>query len=197
MEKMAALPKRKIKIALPSSKQQTNYTCGAACLRSISKYYKKDLKDESSFSSLCNAGEKKGCRPDDLVTAAKSLGFDVKMKQNMTIEELIRYIDEKTPVIVAIQAWSNSEDTKKEYKKLKCGHYVVAIGHDDKKIYFEDPSVQGARPYLPKEEFLERWIDREAYKKEHAIKRRLGIIIKPKDDTKPNKSEITKTRKLL
>lgn len=39
------------------------------------------------------------------------------------------------------------------------GHYVVAIGYDEKYIYFEDPSILGGIGYIPKSEFLRRWHD--------------------------------------
>ena len=36
---------------------------------------------------------------------------------------------------------------------------MVAIGYDDKFIYFEDPSILGGVGYIPKAEFLVRWHD--------------------------------------
>jgi predicted double-glycine peptidase len=186
MEKVA---KSHIYINLPSSRQQTDYTCGAASLRSIAKYYGKDLKDESEFEKLCRSGKNKGAHPDDIVNAAKELGFDAVAKEHMTIRELIGYIVKKIPVICAIQAWGEEKD----YKKLRDGHYVVAIGFDKNNIYFEDPSAVGTRPFIPRKEFLKRWIDKEAYIN-NPIKKRLGIIIK---GDKPRRHKIiTKTQKM-
>lgn len=186
---MEKVSKSHIYINLPSSRQQTDYTCGAVALRSIAKYYGKDLKDEEAFRQLCNSGKNKGTHPEDIAKAARALGFDATVKENLTVDELISYISKKIPVICAIQAWGN----EKEYKELRDGHYVVAIGFDNDNIYFEDPSISGSRPYLSKKEFLKRWIDREAYI-DNPIKKRLGIIIK---GNRPKRKEvITKTRRL-
>jgi predicted double-glycine peptidase len=193
MEKVA---KSHIYINLPSSRQQTDYTCGAVALRSIAKYFGRNLKDEKAFADLCDSGKNKGAHPEDIAKAARLLGFDATVKENMTVEELTNYISKKIPVICAIQAWSNEADPQKAlkgYKNLRDGHYVVAIGFDDKNIYFEDPSIKGSRPYLSKEEFLKRWIDKEAYVN-NPVKKRLGIIIK---GNKPKRKEIiTRTQRL-
>jgi predicted double-glycine peptidase len=194
----AGLDASKVQIHLPSSRQQTNYTCGAAALRSIARYYGKDLKNEKAWEELCSSGTKKGTHPEDIVAAAESLGFDAKMKEGMTIAELTKHIKARHPVIVAIQAWSNADnpkDVKEGYKKLNDGHYVVAIGYDKKNIYFEDPSVKGSRAYIPRKEFMERWIDREAYVS-NPVKKQLGIIITSPDDEESKIQVMDKAKKL-
>jgi predicted double-glycine peptidase len=39
------------------------------------------------------------------------------------------------------------------------GHWVVAIGYDDDKVYFEDPWIPHARAYLTWDELDDRWHD--------------------------------------
>ena len=195
---MQYLKESSIKIPLPSSRQQTDYTCGPTALRSIAKYYGKDLGNEKQFAELCDAGKNKGSHPEKIAEAARKLGFDAKVKQNMTLKELFSYMKRKMPVIVAIQAWSNSDNKKeamKGYKELKDGHYVVVIGYDKENIYFEDPSIKATRPYLAKKEFLKRWIDKEAYIKNPVVKR-LGIIIREKAPKKIKPEHINKTQRL-
>jgi len=186
-----------IYINLPSSRQQTDYTCGAVALRSIAKYYGKDLDNEAAFKTLCKSGKTKGAHPEDIAKAAIQLGFNATVKKNMTINQLTTYIFRKIPVICAIQAWSNHKDPQKAkegYNKLRDGHYVVAIGFDKNHIYFEDPSIKGKRPYLTKKEFYDRWIDKEAYVKDPLCVR-LGIVIKgPQEVKRPQ--FITKTQRL-
>ena len=55
----------------------------------------------------------------------------------MSISEIQKYIDEKKPVIVLIQAWSNYPTNY--HKNFKYGHYVIAIGYDENYLYFKDP----------------------------------------------------------
>ena len=181
--------RRKIYINLPSTRQQTDYTCGAAALRAIAKYYGKDLNNENEFEILCRSGRIKGAHPEDIVKAARELGLYATMEEFMSVDNLINYITRKIPVICAIQAWGD----QRYYNKLKDGHYVVAIGFDNKNIYFEDPSITGSRPYLSKEEFYKRWIDREAYV-DNPVKVRLGIMIRGGEPKK--KKVLTKTRRL-
>jgi predicted double-glycine peptidase len=186
-----------IYINLPSSRQQVNYSCGAVCLRSIAKYYGKDLDNEKEFRDLCNAGKTKGSHPEEIVRAANLFGFDAEIKEDMSIQELTNYIQNRIPVIVAIQAWGNEKDPQKrmeDYSNLKDGHYVIAIGFNDDNIYFEDPSVKGSRTILSKQEFLKRWIDKESYPEK--IVTRLGIIIRSNEKPK-DKQIINKTKKLI
>ena len=59
------------------------------------------------------------------------------------------------------------------------GHYVVAIGYDQKKIYFEDPYTI-SHTFLPYKELERRW---------HGEKRcRIGIVIKGKKKYSSEKS---------
>lgn len=57
----------------------------------------------------------------------------------------------KIPVIVLIQAWLDDYEEDIDWNNIwEDGHYVVAIGSDDKYIYFEDPSILGGIGYIPK-----------------------------------------------
>jgi len=168
-----------IKINLPSAKQQGNFTCGAACLRSISSYYKVGPETECDFVKAVKATKQDGTEPDNLVKAAKAFGLNAVVKEGMSIKELKAYIDKQWPVICNIQAWGDP----KQYKKLTSGHYVIAIGYDDKHLYFEDPSMKGNRGKLTCEEFEERWNDKQ---KNGEKTRHLGIVIwQNKQDTNP------------
>lgn len=159
-------------INLPKSRQQTSYSCGAVCLRSIAKYYDKDLEDEKDFIELCNSGKIKGTHPEDLVKAAIKLGLHAEMKEKMSLKDLFSLVKNKIPVIVAIQAWGK----KNQYNKLQDGHYVITIGFDDNNVYFEDPSSDKVRRHIPIEEFYKRWVDQESYV-DFPIKERLGVAI--------------------
>lgn len=37
------------------------------------------------------------------------------------------------------------------------GHYVVVIGFDRTRVYFEEPSLDGRRGWLSHQELLDRW----------------------------------------
>jgi len=42
------------------------------------------------------------------------------------------------------------------------GHWVVAIGYDENRMLFMDPSTLGNYTYIPNEEFLDRWHDTDS-----------------------------------
>jgi len=111
-------------------------------------------------------------------------------KEGMTIDELKDYLDEEKPVICNIQAWGEP----KYYKTADSGHYVVAIGYDDEKIYFEDPSIDEHRGYLSYKDFDKRWHDKET---DNVHTDHLGIVIwKSKRAWDRDSQYVVKARKI-
>ena len=81
-------------------------------------------------------------------------GLDFK-----TLED--KYLKKGIPVMLAIQAYR--EDEKKPWKdEWDAGHFVIAIGFDEARYYFMDPSSAGQYTYLSKEELAQRWHDLDA-----------------------------------
>jgi len=72
-------------------------------------------------------------------------------------------IDKGIPVIIPIQAWENKK-VKRWDKCWKSGHYVIPIGYDEKRVYFQDPAAI-VRTYLDFKELGERWHDLDGNKK--------------------------------
>ncbi len=154
-EANVSIPDAAIKVHLPSVKQQTKYSCGAAAFRSIADYFR-IRKDEKEWMKLLETSTK-GTEHDNLVKIAKGCGMQVECREGMTVEDLCTHLDNKVPVICAMQAWG----AKEYYKKGQSGHYVVAIGYDNNNIYFEDPTIAGKRGFLNKKEFNRRWHDKD------------------------------------
>lgn len=150
----SCLNKEKI-IEFPDLRQMTTYSCGASALQSVLFYYGIDTK-ELELSKKLKTTPDWGTEHTEIEKIAIEYGLKVEMKEKMTIEDLKKFIDNKIPVILAIQAW---QDRKINYENdYDDGHYVVAIGYDDKKIIFEDPSTIG-RGFLTYEELEKRWHD--------------------------------------
>lgn len=159
-----------IKIPLPSVRQTTRYSCGAAALRAIFQYYGVGPEKEADFIDMMKSTQGDGTRPSDIVATARSYGLHVKQIHNLTIKDLKTILDQQRPVITPIQAWG----TNRQYKRLSSGHYVIAIGYDEERIYFEDPVLKGNRGALSYEEFDERWHDKDAENNDYD---HYGIII--------------------
>lgn len=168
-------------IPVKSVRQQHNYDCGAAALKSIAKFYGVPLDKERDFIKLCDTGKRKGTHPENIVGAARALGLRATLYNHMTVGQLKGLLDQKVPVICAIQAYGDPQDYSDEHPKD--GHYVIAVGYDQENIYFEDPSIKGSRGYIPISEFVQRWHDEESYKGGRQI--RMGIVIQG-DEERPD-----------
>jgi len=170
---------------LPYIFQKTNYSCGAASLMAVALYYGVGYDTEEEYIHHCRSGIRKGTHSKDIVRVAESIGLSAVYKEHMTIDELIMNLAKNNPVLCAIQAWGTLED----YKKLKDGHWVVAIGFDEDKIYFEDPSLQDAKGFIFKKDFDFRWADIEPYSG-GGVKHHLGIIMEYHEDVEPDDIDI-------
>lgn len=143
-------------IFLPSIYQSYDYTCGVAALQSILYYYGKDFRHDELVNAL-EPDPIKGTNYKRMAEFARSLGFQVDVLTPMSLEDLKKLIDDRKPVIVLIQAWPDSPVQWSE--SWDDGHYAVAIGYDERNIYFMDPSTIGHYTYIPIPEFLDRWHD--------------------------------------
>lgn len=171
LEEANRIPEDAIKIHLPKVEQTTNFSCGSACLRAIADFFGVGPDKEGDFIKLLHSDPEDGTTPANIVKVARMLDLHAFARQGMTIDSLKSRLEKHIPVICALQAYG---DTRKYPTKDASGHYVVAIGHDDKSIYFEDPALKKTRGFLPYREFLDRWHDEDANGKKWM---RLGIAI--------------------
>lgn len=180
------IPEGAVKIHLPKVQQTTKYSCGAAALRAVCGYFGVGPEDEEDFIKILNSNPDDGTMPSNIINASRHLGLHAFGRQHMTIDSLKKRLEKRIPVICALQAWG----TPKEYENTNSGHYVVAIGFDDEKIYFEDPSINKSRGFLPYRDFLNRWHDKDAAGKKYD---RFGIAIwTTRQPENPNKKKDAK-----
>lgn len=150
------IPNGAIKIALPKVFQHTAYTCGPAAFQSIFTYYKTHPNTEFELMKLLKTTYLYGTCPKKMLYFAKKMGFYVNYQKKMTIDDLKRYLNRRIPVICDIQAWGS----RSAYQRLMSGHYIIAIGYDEERIYFEDPSIiHHRRGFLSYQELEDRWYD--------------------------------------
>lgn len=161
----------------PELRQVYTYDCGANALQSVLIYYGFDVR-EDKLMSLVKTNEN-GSSPENILKAFKFFKLKAKLIRRMSLVQLQRYLDQQRPVIIALQAWSDKE---KDYAQSWVdGHYVVAIGYDQRRFYFEDPSSV-RRTYLSYKELLARWHDCDSDGKKYY---NLGIValgkVKPRE----------------
>jgi predicted double-glycine peptidase len=158
-------------ILVPFTRQGADYTCGVAAVQSIMGYYGLDRRQDILIE-LLRADAEKGTNYLNILNYAKSQGLEANARTNLTLDDLRGYIDARVPVLIALQAWMNPPVDWNTYNE---GHYVVAIGYDQKNFYFMDPSTLGHYTYIPTAEFLERWHDHDDYQRRDLI--HFGIIM--------------------
>ena len=139
-------------LMFPELRQTYNYDCGANAIQSILGYYGIDTR-ESKIMKIAGT-TKAGTTIKGIIKTLKKFGLKTKAGE-MTISQIKKYIDKKIPVILVLQAWFKKKKPDWE-KDWKDGHYVVAIGYDKNKFYFEDPSSE-LRTYLTYDELDKRW----------------------------------------
>lgn len=156
------MKKTKVSITLPKVAQRHDYDCGAAALKSIYEYeHPEDKNDLSKYTLFLGSSEDKGTSTQDLVSACKLLGLKFQEYHGMSLLRLQKEIKIGNPILCLIR--SNDH-----------GHFVVAMGCDEKNIYFEDPFKKKNNGYLPKKEFFQRWTDGD----NHSDLKRFGLIFK-------------------
>jgi hypothetical protein len=171
---------------VPDTRQSTDYSCGVASLQAVLMYWGIEYR-EGVLMELLHTTSKGGTEAENIVKVAQDMGLYAEMKENLTVKDLEDSIKEEVPVIIDIQAWKN--DGEQNWDAVwEDGHYVVAIGFDEKNIYIEDPSLLGSLGFIPKKELLTRWHD---YKGEPPVDNKdkkyihMGIFIRGEKPSPP------------
>lgn len=160
-------------IHVPLTRQNTDYTCGITALQAILGYYQIDKRLDVLAAEIKPDAEY-GTNYINMANYAASLGLKASVRTGMTIEELKKHIDQKEPVLLAIQAWADAKSSYNSYQN-EDGHYVVAVGYDENNFYFMDPSTLGHYTYIPTAEFITRWHDYDSYGNKTLL--RFGLIL--------------------
>jgi predicted double-glycine peptidase len=176
-----------IKVPLPNVQQLEDYTCGAAAFQAVCCYFGVGPSDPDDYIAALGTNAKDGTKPEDIVKWARNLGLTAEYVVNMTDAELKRHLDAGHPVICSMQAYGQTARRIEQYTAKKGGHYldlnghyIVAIGYDDRNFYFEDPSLAGRRGFIPIADFGHRWHDNDS-----GHKLRLGLVIYADDFDEP------------
>ena len=131
---------------VPHYLQSDDSTCGPASLRMVMSYYGLYLS-EKDIAEACAHTYELGCRSEDMACAARELGFEVLLKNNSTIEELVRLVNAGVPVIVD---WFCGDPPE--------GHSSVVVGASDENLYILDPYLEEMR-VVSKYDFRRCWFD--------------------------------------
>lgn len=162
-------------LAVPDVRQATDYTCGASALQAVLAYYGIETREDLLAREL-GADPNKGVNPLAIVRVARARGLTAELRQGMTVGEIAAIVHAGSPVLVALQAWSDK--TRLTYRDdWDDGHYAIIIAVEPDVVVFEDPSVLGSRTVLSWEKFEDRWHDTDGT---HSYVR-MGIIFSGKN----------------
>ncbi len=156
-----AIPPRAIRIPVPDTTQQTDYTCGASALQAVCKYYGVGPDEEYEFAKDMGM-PRTGSDPEHIIRAVEKYGLRYQEFYDMSRGQLRVCLSRRIPVILMLQAWGETESgsPRRGYKTIwEDGHWVVAIGYDRQGVFFEDPSSQAIRGFLSFRELDDRWHD--------------------------------------
>ncbi len=172
---------------LPQVTQHTPVHCGPAAMQSILAYYGLEYFQD-------DLGKKMGTSIDfgtpvsRMVAFAKAEGFGAKLREGITRAQLQYMLDLQHPVILVIQAWAGEGvDWAKTWDS---GHYVVAIGYDEKRVFFMDPYLISSYAWIPWDELFLRWHDEGM----DGVIERGGIEFTPKSTMKFSPPDLVRLR---
>jgi predicted double-glycine peptidase len=159
------IPRGSIRVAVPDTTQQKDYSCGASGLQAVCKYYGVGYDDEWEFVDALDMDHRIGSHPYQIKKVAHRCGLRTREYQPMTVRQLQRELGWRHPVMLMIQAWGQARVNG--YWRWRTsyadhwddGHWVVAIGYSPAGVFFEDPSLQGVRGFLTYAELASRWHD--------------------------------------
>jgi uncharacterized protein len=161
-------------LVMPIVGQEKNYSCGCACVNALLEFYGETKYPEAELCDLIDATPAYGTSYKSIAAFFKKEGYHVFFKQELTLEDLKRFLDNEHPVLVALQAWSEQKNV--DYAdKWNSGHYLLLIGYNAKNFYFMDPSMVGKYGYIPIEEFFERFHDTDG--EDDEVLNQFGMLI--------------------
>jgi ABC-type bacteriocin/lantibiotic exporter with double-glycine peptidase domain len=145
----------------PEFRQTSDYDCGANALQAILAYYGIDV-EENKIIKTAGTNKRIGTTIKGITKTLKK--YKLKFHSGeLDIEKIKKQLDRNHPVILILQAWKNKKKVGWE-KDWRDGHYVIAIGYDKNKIYFEDPASI-FRTYLSYNELDKRWHNKQKNQK--------------------------------
>lgn len=151
-------------IPVPLMRQSTDYTCGVASLQAILAYYGQDVR-EDTLSKILKANHKYGTRYNNIAKYAESRGIPVRIQKGMSVQQLQSEINAGHPVLCLIQAWADKGIHTDYASDWNDGHYVVAVGFENERIVFMDPSTAAHYAYITVPDFEKRWHDVDGHER--------------------------------
>ena len=129
---------------IPFFKQQTDYTCGAACMRMILASFG-IKKSETALKKLMGSSSRSGTWNKQFPILAESLKMGYAVRRNAKPSDIRRMLKDEFKLVI------NFFDPKEQV-----GHYAIAKSATSSRIYLIDP-WHGPNESYSWKEFLPLW----------------------------------------
>lgn len=159
-------------VKIPLCYQETQYTCGVACVQSILASYG-IIYQQDVLSEILKSKPIYGTDYHNILSFMQQLGFQASFNNEMDIKLLRSCIDDGITPLLIIQAYK--EDRIDYDFDWRDSHYVIACGYDDWRIIFMDPYMFGNYSYITNSELLKRWHSTDQNRNHYYYS---GLIIK-------------------
>lgn len=153
----------KVYLKVPYFKQDTDYSCGPACLQMVFAYYHKRASEVSLIQQLRTNG-KIGTTPGWMISIVRKYGFYAYVSNDSSFEEIRYFLDIGKPVVVYFVEPVTHDD-----------HYAVVVGMENGNIILNDP-MNGKQYTITKKSFDRCWHGEKKYQKNL---RRWILVISP------------------
>jgi uncharacterized protein len=142
---------------LKRTRQCTEYSCGASALQMVLSYWGREVA-ETKLMKLLKTTPEAGTYPENIVSGAQALGFDARIKENLTLGEVAKFTADGKPMIALAQVWrSQSNSGRSAAEEWDNGHYIVVLGVDARYVYFQDPYMRMSKAFVPRKTFEDHW----------------------------------------
>ncbi len=163
---------RELQAPVVPVRQETDYTCGAAVVRSIARTWRRRALDEVDVVAHMRMTVD-GSDPAHLVRALRRYGIASIPRRPMSDAELRSWLDHRVPVIAMLQAHADARQPHYPTRWLD-GHWVVVVGYDGAGVLLMDPLVDGWAA-LSWRDLAARWHDLEGRTRRRVV--RFGLAI--------------------
>ena len=106
-------------------KQETDYTCGVACLRMLFSAFTQEVPSEQDLMIELATNDKIGTHPDKIKEVATKYGYEVKTGENGTMALLDELRYDGYVIMLAIS--------------VDVPHWVVYLKNNNNHVFFNDP----------------------------------------------------------
>jgi len=143
---------------VPLVRQAYDYSCGAAALASCLYYWGVWGGREPELYPLIGTTTD-GTPGYGIISGAISFGLQAIYKNNLTLNDLNKYLAEGYTAILNIQAWGDYGPGVDFEEVWEDGHYVVLVNLINDDVILMDPSIAGRYGRLSRSNLEARWHD--------------------------------------